>query len=112
MKHVGKHLSESFSIQNGLKQEVALSPLFFNFVLVYAIRKVQENQVSLKLIETHQLLAYTADVNLLEDDMDTTNRNTETLFHASSKVGLKINAEKSKYILLSRHQNADQIRDI
>jgi hypothetical protein len=38
--HIRKHLSDSFSIQNGLKQGDALSPLLFNFALEYAIRKV------------------------------------------------------------------------
>jgi hypothetical protein len=37
--HIGKHLSDNFLIQNGLKQD-ALSPLLFNFALEYAIRKV------------------------------------------------------------------------
>jgi hypothetical protein len=34
---IGKHLSDSFPIQNGLKQGDALSPLLFNFASEYAI---------------------------------------------------------------------------
>jgi hypothetical protein len=34
---VSKHLSDTFPIKNGLKQGDALSPLFFNFALEYAI---------------------------------------------------------------------------
>jgi hypothetical protein len=33
------------------------------------------------------------------------NKNTETLIDASKEVGLEINVEKTKYKLLSRHQN-------
>jgi hypothetical protein len=68
--HIGKHMFESFPIQNDLKQGDALSPLLFNFALEYAIRKVQENQVELKLNGTHKLLAYPDDVTLLGDNLD------------------------------------------
>jgi hypothetical protein len=61
-------LSESFPIQNGLKQADALSVLLFNFALGYIIRKVWENQVGLKLNGTRELLAYADDVNLLGDN--------------------------------------------
>jgi hypothetical protein len=94
---IGKHLSDSFPIQNGLKQGDALSPLLFNLALEFAIRKVQENQLGLKLNGTHQLLAYADDVNLLGDNIDTINNNIKTLIDASKEVGLEVNVEKTKY---------------
>jgi hypothetical protein len=79
---IGKHLSESSPIQNGLKQGDALSPLLLNFALEYAIRKVQENQVGLKLNGTHHLLAYSDNMNLLGDNIDTIEKNMKTLIDA------------------------------
>jgi hypothetical protein len=88
---VGKHLSHRFPIQNSIKQGDAPSPLLFNFASEYAIRNVHENQVTLKLNGTHQLLAYADDVNLLGNNIDTIKKNTEALIDASKKVGLEIN---------------------
>jgi hypothetical protein len=53
-----------FHIKNGLKQEDALFPLFSNFALEYAIRRVQEKQCGLKLNSTHQFRVYGDDVNI------------------------------------------------
>jgi hypothetical protein len=76
---IGKHLSDSFPIKNGLKEGDALSSLIFNFALEYAIRNVLENQVGVKLNGTQQLLSYADDVNLLGDNTDTIRKNMETV---------------------------------
>jgi hypothetical protein len=80
-----------------------LSPLLFKFTLEYAIRKVQKNQMRRKSNGTYQLLVYADNVTLLGDNIDTIKKNTETLIHRSKEVGLEANAEKTKYMLLSRH---------
>jgi hypothetical protein len=48
----------------------------------------------------------------LEDNIDTIKKNTETVTDTSKEVGLEVNAEKTKYMLLSHHQNAGQNHNI
>ena len=98
---VGKNLSDMFPIRNGLKQGDALSPLLFNFALEYAIRRVQVNQDGLKLNGTHQLLAYANDVNILGGSAHTVKENAEALVVATKKIGLEVNADKTKYMIMS-----------
>jgi hypothetical protein len=68
--------------------------------------------VALKLNGTHQLLVYADDVNLLRDNMDTIKKSTETLTDTSTEVSLEVITEKTRYMSMSRHQNAGQNHDI
>jgi hypothetical protein len=102
---ISKHLPDNFPIQISLRKD-AVSPMQFNFILGYVLRKAHENQLGLKLNGTHPLLTY-ADVNLLKDDVDTIKKSTGTLKNASKEVGLEVDADKTNY-MLSRHHNAGQ----
>ena len=95
-----------FPIKNVLKQGHAVSPLFFNFALEYAIRRVQVNQDGLKLNGTHQFLVYADDVNVLGGSIHTVKENVEALIVTSKETGLEVNADKTKYTVVSRDQNA------
>jgi hypothetical protein len=53
---------------------------------------------------------YADDMNLRGGNIDTMKKK-QSLIDASKEVGLEINVEKTKYVLLSRHQNVSQSRD-
>jgi len=100
-----------FPIRNSLKQGDALSPLLFNFVLEYSIRRVQVIQDGLKLNGTNQVLVYADDVIMLGGSVHTVKENAEALVVASKENGLEANANKSKYMVMSRDQNAGRNRN-
>jgi hypothetical protein len=74
--------------------------------------KIRVVKVPMELNGTPQLLVHADDVNLLGDNIDTAKKNTQTLIDASKEVGLEVNPEKTKCMLLSRHQNSGQNHDI
>jgi hypothetical protein len=67
--------------------------------------------VGLNLNGTDQLVVYADDVNLLGDNIVAIKENMETLIDTSKEVGLEVNTENTKYMLLSRHLNAGQNYD-
>ena len=60
----------------------------------------------MKLSGTHQLLAYADDVNILGGSIQTVKENAEALVVATKEIGLEENADKTKYMVMSREQTA------
>ena len=53
-------------------------------------------------------LVYADDVNILEGSMYTVKKNTNALVVGNKETGLEVNADKTKYKVMSRDQNAGQ----
>jgi hypothetical protein len=53
-----------------------------------------------------QLLVYADDVNILGGNVHTVRKNAESTVVASKEIGLEINGEKSKEMVIFRDQNA------
>jgi len=60
----------------------------------------------LKLNGTHQLLACADDVNILEGSLHTLKINAKALVAAATEIGLEVSADETKYMVMSRDQNA------
>jgi len=80
--------------------------LLFNYALEYTIRRAQVIQDGLKLNSTHQLLVHADDVNILGGSVHTIKKKAEALVVSSKEIGLEVNADKTKYMVMSPDQNA------
>jgi len=66
----------------------------------------------LKLNGTHQLLVYADDVNILGGSVHTIKENAEALAVARKEIGLEVNADKTKYMVMSPDQKAGRSHSI
>jgi hypothetical protein len=98
--YVGKRFSDVLLIKKGLKQGNVLSPLLFNFDLEYTVWRVLAK--GLKLNNTHQLPFHADDINILGSSIHTIDKTTEALEVTSSETGLDVNADKTKYMVMSQ----------
>jgi hypothetical protein len=72
---------------------------------------VRLNKNGLELNGTHQLLVC-ANVNLLFEYINTTNRSTEAFSDGSKEVHPKVNAKKAMHIFMPSQKNGEQNHDI
>ena len=66
----------------------------------------------MKLDGTHELLAYADDVNILRGSIHTLKETAEALVAATREIGLEVIADKNKYMVMSRDQNAGRIHSV
>ena len=57
-------------------------------------------------------MVYADDINILGGSIYTIEKNTEALLVTSMGIGLKVNADKTKCMVVSRDQNAGQSHSI
>jgi hypothetical protein len=62
----------------------------------------------LKLNKTYQLLVYADDVNVYGENVHTVKKNRHASVVVSKRAGLEVHAEKTKYMVVPRNQNAGQ----
>ena len=84
-----------------------LQSLFFNCALECAIRRVQVNEDGLKFNGIYQLLVYADYINKMGGSVHTIKKNKDGL-----AAGLEVIADKKKYVVMSRDQNAGRSQNI
>ena len=80
--------------------------MLYHLYFQLCFRGVQVNQNGLKLNGIHQLLVYADYVNMMGGHVYNIKENAQALVVASKETGLEVNADKTKYMVMSRDQNA------
>jgi len=95
-------ISESFEVKTVLRQCDALSPVLFNLAPEQVIRDMKDSK-SIGLVGNRNLLAYADDIDILGESQDQIISSTFKLIEASLRIELKINGNKTKYMIMTRH---------
>jgi len=94
-------LSESFDVNTVLRKGDALSPLFFNLALEKVVRTMPAYQDT-ELLGEYSTLAYADDIVVMGNTRIEVTAKTDDLLKAAKFMGLKINQDKTKYMVVSR----------
>jgi hypothetical protein len=103
---------DTFLVKDVLKQREASSPLLSKFSIEYSIRSVHVDQAVVKLNGKYKLPVYADEINILGEIVHTVQKNKRALLVASKKTGLEVNADKTRYMVMSRDWGAGRSHNI
>jgi hypothetical protein len=101
---------ETWNLKQGLIQEDVLSTLLFNVVLEVIVRRVNLQTTGTIYNKETQLLAYADDIDIVGKSQSAVRDAYLALKGEAAKVGLKINEQKTKYMIAARNDRT--IRDV
>lgn len=79
-----------------------MSPVLFNLALKKVVRNISDLK-EMEIIVLHTLLAYTDDFILLGESRNGVDERARKLIKSSCNMGLVINENKTKYIVMTRN---------
>jgi hypothetical protein len=110
LRQIQNNCSESFETRQGLRQGDVLSTLLFNVVLEVILRRANLQTTGTIYNKEIQLLAYADDINIVGRSQSAVRDVYFALEREAAKVRLKINEQKTKYMIAVRNDRT--IRDL
>lgn len=102
--------SDSFQNRTGLRQGDALSPLLFNIALEKVIRSLKLVPAGIHLGQYHKVLAYADDIVLIGRTEIEIRKLFIELEETALKLGLRINDQKTQYMIIKRNIDVNENR--
>lgn len=97
-------MSESFDVENGLRQGNPLAPTLFNLALEKVLRELGKMR-EMEMMGTDTLLAFADNVVIVGETADQVMDDTARFMVEARKIGLIVNDEKTNYMVISRRQH-------
>ncbi|VVC28138.1 Reverse transcriptase domain [Cinara cedri] len=97
-----EELSSIFECKKGLRQGDTLSLVLLNLALKKVVRDIP-NLKEMELISPYTLFAYADDIILLGESRNDVEENVRKLIKSSCNIGLVINENKTKYMVMNRN---------